>query len=452
MNRITTLLVLVVLLGAPETQAQRPVHRDTTARLAKTPSDTGMMMMLDPLGVPMERMGSGTTWIPDAVPLPARHHMAGSWLLMLHGFAFAQYDAQGGPRGDDQFGSLNWAMVMASRELLGGRFQTRAMLSLDPATVTNHGYPLLLQSGESYNGQPLVDRQHPHDFWMELAAMYERALSSDFGVELYVAPSGEPALGPVAFMHRPSAMDNPTAPLGHHWQDATHISFGVLTAGVFGHHWKLEGSAFNGREPDEARWGFDPIRLDSYSGRFTAHLDSNWTVSAGYGYLKSPEALHPTESVHRSTASILHGRKIGRDGRLAGALVWGANRKGGKSTQSVLVEAEAVLDRSNTVYGRVEFVQKSAEDLVLSSLPPESLFNTTALSAGYIRDLFRGSHATLGFGLQGTINLVPSGLDPFYGSRTPVGALVFLRARPVHTPHHMPQKPMDMPPSHGREE
>ena len=410
-----------------------------------------MMMMLNPLGVPMERVGSGTTWIPDAVPLPARHHMAGAWLLMLHGFAFAQYDAQGGPRGDEQFGSLNWAMGMASRELLGGRFQGRAMLSLDPATVTNRGYPLLLQSGESYKRQPLVDRQHPHDFWMELAAMYERALSSDLGIELYVAPSGEPALGPVAFMHRPSAMDNLTAPLGHHWQDATHISFGVLTAGLFSHHWKLEGSAFNGREPDEERWGFDRIRFDSYSGRFTAHLDSNWTVSAGYGYLKSPEALVPGESVHRTTASILHGRKIGHEGQFAAAAVWGANRKRGRTTHSGLAEAEAVLDRSNTIYGRLELVQKTAEDLLLSTLPPDTQFNVTAVSAGYIRELFHCSSATFGIGLQATVNRVPSGLESFYGSRTPLGAMVFLRVRPVHTPHHMAPKPMDMSNDAGRD-
>jgi hypothetical protein len=145
-----------------------------------------------PLGISMERMGSGTTWIPDAVSVPARHFMAGSWELMLHGVAFAQYITQGGPRGDDQFGSLNWGMFMASRELAGGRFQARAMLSLDPATVTRRGYPLLLQSGEALDGEPLRDRQHPHDFWMELGLLYERPISDKFGVTLYAAPSGEP--------------------------------------------------------------------------------------------------------------------------------------------------------------------------------------------------------------------------------------------------------------------
>src|ERR1041384_4024011 len=116
----------------------------------------------DPLGVPMDRMGSGTTWIPDAVSMPSRHYMAGEWDLMLHGFLFVQENDQGGPRGASQFGSLNWGMFMASHELAGGRFQARTMGSLDAAGVTPRGYPLLLQSGETYKGVAIHDRQHPH--------------------------------------------------------------------------------------------------------------------------------------------------------------------------------------------------------------------------------------------------------------------------------------------------
>ena len=417
--------LLAMVLLPSVLQAQDPEHAKPM-----------MSMMIDPLGVSMERMGSGTTWIPDAVPLPARHVTVGSWLVMVHGFGFLQYDKQGGPRGDEQFGSLNWAMLMASRDLLGGRFQARTMLSLDPATVTTRGYPLLLQSGETYRGQPLYDRQHPHDFWMELAVMYERAVSRSIGVSVYAAPSGEPALGPVAFMHRPSAMDNLAAPLSHHWQDATHISFGVLTAGLFGPHWKLEGSAFNGREPDEARWGFDRLRLDSYAGRFTAHLDSTWVVSAGYGFLKSPDGLNPSESLHRATASVLFSRTLGREGQLATSLIWGANRHGGRTTHSALLEAEAIVDRRNTLIGRLEVVQKTAEDLVLpGGFAPDSTFNVAAMSVGYIRDLGRTSWGTLGLGFQGTLNVLPAALAPVYGSRTPVGGMVFVRIRPRHSPH-----------------
>src|SRR5262249_53931942 len=156
----------------------------------------------------------------------------------------------------------------------------RTMLSLDAAGVGSGGYPLLLQSGETYHGEPIHDRQHPHDFWMELSALYLKPISKSAGVELYLAPSGEPALGPVAFMHRPSAMDNPVAPIGHHWQDATHISFGVATVGLFTHNIKLEGSLFNGREPDDNRWDFDMGSLNSWSTRLTWNPTSHWSFTA----------------------------------------------------------------------------------------------------------------------------------------------------------------------------
>ncbi len=396
-----------------------------------------------PLGISMERMGSGTTWIPDAVTLPARHFMAGKWELMLHGFVFGQYIKQDGPRGDDQFGSLNWGMFMASRELAGGRFQARTMLSLDPATVSKSGYPLLLQSGEALEGQPIRDRQHPHDFWMELGVLYERPVTSSLGISLYAAPSGEPALGPVAFMHRPSAMDNPFAPLGHHWQDATHISFGVLSAGFFGRSWKLEGSVFNGREPDDERWNFDRMKLDSYSGRLTLNPGPAWSFSAGYGYLASPELLNPDESVHRFTAAALHGKALGTNGQWASTVVYGMNKSSHHDdpSHSVALESEAILDRWNTILLRAELVQKSAEDLALddpsSGLEPDERFAVSSFSLGYIRELGREWGTTIGLGAMGTINRVPSALEASYGSRTPLGGVVFLRIRPFHAPRTM---------------
>jgi hypothetical protein len=386
--------------------------------------------MFAPFGVSMDRMGSGTTWIPDAVSVPSGQYALGSWSLMLHGFGFAQYIRQGGPRGDDQVGSLNWAMLMASRNLAGGRFQARTMLSLDPATVTGRGYPLLLQSGESYEDEPLHDRQHPHDFWMELGVLYERPVSSSFGVAVYAAPSGEPALGPVAFMHRPSAMDDPMASLGHHWQDATHIS-------LFGSRWKLEGSAFNGREPDEHRWNFDRIRLDSYSTRLTVSPDSSWSLTAGYGYLDSPEAHEPEVSVDRLAASVMYGKRVGPDGQLAATLVYGGNRSAaegqpGRWAHSLLLESEAILDRHHTLLGRAEMVQKRAEDLAIDGIDPERRFDLASLSLGGIREVGRWGGMTLGAGVRGTMSFLPATLEPHYGSRTPLGAVLFLRIRPHH--------------------
>lgn len=406
---------------------------------------TAEEMMIGPVGISMERMGSGTTWIPDAVTMPSRRTMMGSWMVMAHGFVFAQYDHQSGKRGDDQFGSLNWAMLMATKDVAGGRFQARTMLSLDALGVTSKGYPLLLQTGETFNGEPLHDRQHPHDFFMELGALYQRQFTPSLGWSIYAAPSGEPALGPVAFMHRPSAMDNPSAPISHHWQDATHVSFGVLTGGLFAKSFQIEASAFNGREPDQRRWNFDPIRLDSYSSRVTFNPSAAWSVSGGYGYLKSPEALNPMMSMHRLTASILHGARLGSEGQVATAVIWGANKHSDdpELSHSLLAESEAILDRTNTIFGRTEWVQKSAEDLVIvassaglpsgvAGFPSAQRFNVSTAQLGYIRELGRTHWATIGLGAAGTVNFVPSQLEPIYGSRTPMGLFVFLRLRPFH--------------------
>lgn len=386
-----------------------------------------------PLGIPMERMGSGTTWIPDAVPVPSRSWTPGSWDVMAHGVAWLQYDHQSGPRGDGQLGSLNWLMIMASRVLAGGRLQPRVMLSLDPATVTGRGYPLLLQSGETYGGAAIRDRQHPHDFWMELGVLYERAVSPTLGVSIYAAPSGEPALGPVAYMHRPSALDNPFAPLSHHRQDATHISYGVLTGGVFGRRWKLEGSAFNGREPDEQRWTFDRPRLDSWSARATVNPTPGLSLTAGFGRIESPEPMHPDESLHRATASLLYGGSAGGGTRWSGAVVWGRNAPigGGVPTDGLLAEASLVRG-AGTLLARGEYVEKTAEELSLpgSTLDPDRVFGVAALSVGAIRDFGDLLGLRGGVGGLGTLNRIGAALGPSYGSRSPWGATVFLRVRP----------------------
>src|SRR2546422_5068600 len=303
-----------------------------------------MEMNEGPLGIPESRMGSGTSWLPDASPMHAAQIMLGDWTLMLHGRAFIQYDWQGGRRGGNQLGIANWAMAAASRAMAGGRLEVRSMLSAEPWTIGGRGYPLLLQSGESYRGSPLHDHQHPHDLFMELAALYERAVARNLAVSLYAAPVGEPAVGPAAFPHRPSASDDPLAPIGHHWQDGTHIPFGVLTAGVFTRNTKLEASIFNGREPDENRTNFDYAgrALDSYSARLSVNPGAPWSLSAWYAYLKSPEALHPQESLHRLGAAALIAQAVGRRGRWAMALIYGANAPigTGRLANSVVVETE----------------------------------------------------------------------------------------------------------------
>jgi hypothetical protein len=388
-----------------------------------------------PLGIPETRMGSGTSWLPDASPMHAAHVMLGDWELMLHGVAFFQYDWQVGSRGSNQLGIVNWAMAAASRPLGGGRLQVRTMLSAEPWTIGSRGYPLLVQSGESYQGTPLHDRQHPHDLFMELAALFERPVARNLGVSLYLAPVGEPTVGPVAFPHRPSAADDPLAPISHHWQDGTHITFGVVTAGVFTRSVKLEASWFNGREPDENRTDFDYAgrRLDSYSGRVTVNAGARWSLAAWYAYLQSPEGLHPDESLHRVGAAALTMQRVGNAGTWSSALIYGANNRigTGRLESSVLVESSLDLDGTNSFFGRAEYVRKSAEDLVIPSVPATTAYDLGALALGYLRAVGTVRGLDAGVGVRGSLNLVPSSLEAVYGSRTPGGVAVYLRLRPA---------------------
>jgi hypothetical protein len=394
-----------------------------------------MQMNAGPLGIPESRMGSGTSWLPDASPMHAAHYMLGRWTLMLHGQGSFQYDWQGGSAGSSQLGVVNWAMAGATRPLGAGQLQLRAMLSAEPWTIGSRGYPLLIQSGETYRGAALHDRQHPHDLFMELAALYERPVARNVGLSLYLAPVGEPAVGPVAFPHRPSAADDPLAPISHHWQDGTHITFGVVTAGVFTRAVKLEGSWFNGREPDDHRTGFDYSgrRLDSYSGRVTVNPGPRWSLSAWYAYLKSPEVLHPDESLHRYGVAALTTQPFGRHGQWASALVWGANDPigSGQASNSVVLESNVDLDKKNAVFGRAEYVRKSAPDLGIASVPPTADYDVGALALGYLRTVGSIAGLATGVGARGSINFVPARLETEYGSRTPVGLAVYIRLQPV---------------------
>ena len=398
----------------------------------------GMMGMEGPLGIPMIREGgSGTSWLPDVAPMYMRHMNAGNWTLMFHGNAFLQYITEEGDRGDDQLASINWVMGMARRKLGGGDLQLRLMMSAEPFTVGKCGYPDLLATGEFCNGNPLHDRQHPHDLFMDLSAGYERAISKSLGVQVYGGPVGEPALGPVAYPHRVSSLANPMAPISHHWLDATHISFGVLTAGIFGRHWKLEGSVFNGREPDEDRYDIDLDALDSYSARLWLLPSERWTFQASVGRLNEVEPAmngQPAENVTRPTASLTYHRPLTEQGVWATTFAFGSNIEGDQTTNAYLVESSLDLQERNVLYGRAELVEKTAKDLALEgslAADPERVFRVGALAIGYVRELGAIGGFVPGIGGRVSLNFVPAGLEPVYGGRQSVGLAVYLNLRPA---------------------
>jgi hypothetical protein len=330
-------------------------------------------------------------------------------------------------------------MPMAQRTWGPGQLALRMMLSLEPATVTERQYPLLFQQGETAYGKPIADGQHPHDFVMEAAALYDLRLGGNSLLSFYLAPVGDPAIGPVAYPHRESAIENPVGTLGHHQEDSTHISDDVLTAGLT-HGWvRLEVSGFHGREPDEHRWQVQQGAIDSWSTRLTLQPGDNWSGQYSYGRLHSPEALFPTEDQERMTASVMYNRpSVRKDwGNWASTLGWGRTRDlpDDLIENSYLLELTLRFDRRNYAFTRMEDVDRTNELLLGEEpLPPgfreEPAGRVQAYTFGYDREEGGLPHLSAAFGAQVTAYRTGSILRPVYGA-DPMGVVVFLRLRPI---------------------
>lgn len=376
------------------------------------------------------RNASGTAWQPDTTPMHAWMGGRGRWSWMAHGNAFVFLDLQSSRQGDREFGSTNWFMGEAHYDTGTNQLGVRAMVSLEPLTIGGDGYPLPGQTGETWKGEPLLDRQHPHDIFMETALLFRQAISRDAGFELYVAPVGEPALGPVGFPHRMSAFHDPLAPLSHHWQDSTHISFGVMTAGVFTRAAKLEGSWFNGREPDENRYDFDLATPDSGSVRLTVNPLPSVSAQLSYGWLGSPEADHPG-AVNRVTGSVSTFHPTPAGG-VATTVAWGRNvSEEGPTTDAVLLESDAAVAPSVQVFGRAEYTRKGAEDLQVEHASRDAVYDLGSLSVGGVWLFFPRAPARLGVGIRGNLLVLPEALAERYGGRVAPGAVVFVQAYPA---------------------
>jgi hypothetical protein len=375
---------------------------------------------------PMTREASGTSWQPDLAMHRGIHEMKGAWMLMLHGQADLVLDGQSGGRGDDKIFNSNMLMGMAQRPVGPGRLGLRTMISLEPATIGKGGYPLLLQTGETANGRTrLIDRQHPHDLFMELAASYSIS-SRNRSLFIYGGLPGEPALGPPAFMHRFSGMAFPQAPITHHWLDSSHITFGVLTGGVVLGPAKVEASAFRGREPDENRYGIESPKLDSHSFRLSLNPAPAWALQASYGRLNSPEQLEPGVDVDRTTASAVYAADWGL-GHWETTLAWGENRsRPGPKLDAVALESAVQLRQKHTIFVRAERVEKN--ELFPEGDPRDGrAFNVGQVSAGYRYDFWRSAHAALGLGAVESISIVPRAIQDVYGD-DPVSGMLFAHA------------------------
>lgn len=395
---------------------------------------------------PLVAVDSGTSWPPAGAGMRGVHLGAGAWTMMLHGDAWGQALAETGSvhhRGRG-VSSVNWLMARVTRQAGGGRLELRTMASAEPWTMGGCGYPDMLATGEVCEGDSIHDRQHPHDAVMELAASFDRPLRGGTRILLYGGPVGEPALGPSAFLHRTSALGNPVAPIGHHWLDSSHVSFGVVTAAVYGRHWKLDASRFNGREPDDRRRNIETGRWDAWAVRGTLATAAGMVVQVSGGHLPDAEAglgTLPRTTVSRVTASASRVHALRDGGTWAATLGWGV-RWGqvntGYETQNQVSHAllaEGTFDPRGpaTWFARAELVGKPAHDLHAEEFVP-AVFTVGKVQAGYVRALASRAGLQISAGATISAGLLPSLLAPRYEGRVAPGAGLFIRVSPGDAP------------------
>jgi hypothetical protein len=391
-----------------------------------TPGMEGMQMK-GAFGSSANREGSGTSWQPDSSPMFMKMLPSlGGFDLSTMGTIKAGYVDAGGKRGDKGFFSESMIMLMGRKDLGGGMLGLDFMTSLDPIVNGEEGVPDLFQTGETAHGIPLVDRQHPHNLFSEVAASYSHPLSKDWSGFAYAGPVGEPALGGVMFMHRASGMEIPEAPISHHWFDSTHISFGVATLGlVYQNKWKVEGSLFNGHEPGENRYTIGPEGLNSASGRVSYNPSRDWSFQASYGYLNSPEALSPGDNEHRLTVSAGYNHDLPHGDNISATAYFGQNLTEGNPAPSNawLIEA-TYYHLKESFFMRFERVDKDE----LFNVPPGN-YTINKLLIGDVHDFYSKDRIDYGIGVYAGLYSFPASLDPYYG-KSPLTYGIFLRIRP----------------------
>jgi len=382
MRRLCTALVLALLIGAAPAGAQEPAHQHDT----------------------------------ETTP----------WQWSVEGTAFIGYNYQWRKFTDfDEVESQNWLMTSVQKSFGLSSLNLVAMFSLEPFTLRDIGSPQVFQTGETFSGAPLIDYQHPHDLMMNLGGVYARAVgSTTVSVAAYAV--GPAPIGPTAFMHRASAVENPQAPLSHHYLDASHITPGVLTIGIARHGFMVEAGAFHGQQPDENRLDLDTAALDSYGTR-ASWADGPWSFQVSGAHLKTPERTSPYNE-NRVTASASFFRGDERRS-LAWTAAIGQNREMLGNLEAYLLEGTRRAGQ-HAVYARIEAVAKDILDAgfhPIGSAHTHRQSQITALTAGYIRDIVARAWGTFGIGGDISGFVVPDNLSESYG--TPVSFHVFLRYR-----------------------
>ena len=378
-------------------------------------------------GLPRARFGTGTSWLPDASPLNAAVPHIGNWGLLVHGNVYTGYDYYNSKRGGKRFMGRNTLMGSVFRTFEKSEVLFRLAMSFEPLTIGPKGYPQVLQTGQTANGERIHDKQYALDFFREFAAMYSWEVTKNWAGTVYAALAGEPALGPVTFTQRVSASADPLAPLGFQAQEASHASFGVITVGAHTRTLKLEASWFNGEVPGDHRFTLALRKPDSYSLRINWNPGSHWSGQVSYGFLERPVPSDPRHQ-HRVSSSMSYTNWTASDAGFAATLSFAERIDTNlDSSAALMLETYWNIDGHHAVFGRAELSQKTARELVLEG--GGELYAIGSLAGGYI--YYLGPFITLspGLGARVSINPMENDLKRDYGTQCALGGMIFAQLR-----------------------
>ncbi len=405
--------VIVIKDDTLDERGQKPVAIAGAGKVSRAYLPTrnseggGAVLLTDGAG----RESSGTSWQPASSLTPRIMSSSGKWNFLFDGSLFLRYTNQSGLRGGSQSDAPNWFSGTAERMLgVNSQIMFRTVVSLERLTEGSAGYPLLLQSGESGG---ITDRQSPRDLFTELSGAISTKISGNLSGYIYAGYPGEPALGPPDYMFRESSLYIPETPIGYNFQDAPNVSYGVVTLGLAYNNFKVEGSVFNGSEPDQNKYNFDKIKFNSYSGRVFYNPTHDLSLQFSAGRLTDPEGNGL--NVNRTTASILYTKRLGGITQWSSSLIWGEKQDSFAGRQeSFLFESSLSLPQF-AVYGRVEFAQKPERDLGIAANAAQK--ETVGLfTLGVNKKLFSLAGLNFRIGAEGTLYGLPQTVRHYYGN------------------------------------
>jgi hypothetical protein len=280
-----------------------------------------------------------------------------------------------------------------------------------------------LQIGEERaDGQPYLDAQHPHSspvMGLTLSDTIRLGSGAKDSLKLFIGPRSEATDGPIPFMHRPTGMMNPDAPLGHHiGQDVSHITSTVIGASLKLGDTRIEASTFHGAEPEPTKVDL-PIGVpDSGAIRLIEQFSQTFMAMGSFAYVNDPETHDPDiPFVLRFGASGYNRVRLSESWSFYNSLIYGGiTRYDHASLLNSVTEEFWFSGGAPNIWGRIEAVQRTPDELQISGASDRNAGRWVgALSLGYTHNFLNVAGLQVGAGGSVTKNILPDEYQASYG-------------------------------------